>query len=382
MFKPIKDLLFAKVTILDRYIIREFWIPFFSGCAIITGVWLSADQLRQIFKLITVSKAPFSLAVTIIGLNLPEILVSTIPIGVLWGTFLVFSKLNNDSEIIAMRTSGISLARVLRPVILFGLITGGMTFFINEVVVPFSNPLARKLEIYSMYKNPLPNSKKNFFYMEKGSKGTLRRIFYAAKYNADKGLLKNIVILDFTKDGLTQIHCANTAHWSPTTGGWQLHRGTNHFISTDEELSRISSFDTFFIPSGSTPSKLLKEIGKPGEMNFIKLASFLQLQKNERFTTDSYNTALVTFHKKFSQPLACILIALVGAPLGILPRRSISTLNYIFLAMIIFQYYMMQSICLSLAENSQMSPFLASWLPNIVLLMIALFIVRQKAKLA
>lgn len=382
MIKQIKNKVFTKITILDRYIINEFWVPFISGCAIITGVWLSADQLRQVFKLITVSKAPFSLAITILGLNMPEILVSTIPIGVLWGTFLVFSKLNNDSEIIAMRTSGISLSRILRPVIIFGLITGLMTFFINEAIVPFSNPLARKLEVYSLYKNPLPNTKKNFFYMEKGSKGVLRRIFYAAKYNSDKGLLNSIVILDFTKDGLTQIHCASKARWRPEKGGWELYNGTNHFISTEDSLSRISSFDSFFIPSGSTPAKLIKELSKPGEMNFVKLASFIMLQRNDRFKTDDYSTAIATFHRKFSQPIACILIALVGAPLGILPRRSSSSLNYIILAIIIFQYYMTQSICMSLAENNQMTPFLAAWLPNIVLLIIGLLIVRDKAKLA
>ncbi len=382
MLKAIKDTLFSKITILDRYIISEFWIPFMSGCAIITGVWLSADQLRQIFKLITISKAPISLAITILGLNMPEILVTTIPIGVLWGTFLVFSKLNNDSEIIALRTSGVSLFRVLRPVILFGLITGFMTFFMNEVIVPFSNPLARKLEVYSVYKNPIPNSKKNFFYMEKNSKSVLRRIFYASKYNADNDLLKNIVILDFTQEGLTQIHCADQCKWDPAKGGWELYHGTNHFISTENALSRISSFDTFFIPSGTTPSKLLKELSKPGEMNFVKLRKFINLQNNDSFKTDDYNLALVTFHKKFSQPLACLLIALVGAPLGILPRRSSSSLNYVALAIIIFQYYMMQSICFSLAENSQMPSIVAAWLPNIVLLIIGLLIIREKAKLA
>lgn len=382
MIKSFLQIFKLKINLLDKYIVNEFWIPFVSGSSIITGIWLSADQLRQVFKLITTSKAPIQLAVTILSLHLPSIIVLTIPIGVLWSSFLVFSRLNNDSEIIAMRTSGISLLSVLRPVVLFGMLAALLSFGINELVVPVSNPVARKLEIYSIYKNPLPNSQKNFTYLEKTSSKKLRRIFYAAYYNADKELLKNIVILDFTRAKLTQIYTAKMAKWKPQKGGWELYKGTNHFISNDDNLSRISSFNTFFIPSGSTPAKLIRELHKPKEMHLFKLWNYLNLQKDLTVSTDDYNEAKVHFHNKFAQPFACILIALIGAPLGILPRRSSSSWNYIILAIIIFQFYLSQSVCLSLAEAGRLMPFIAAWFPNTVLFIMALFIVRQKSKLA
>ena len=371
-----------RLNILDKYIINEFWLPFISGSAIITGIWLSADQLRHVFKLITTSDTPFTLALTILGLHMPEIIVITIPIGVLWSSFLVFSRLNNDSEIIAMRTSGISLIRILRPVFLFGLLTAVVSFLLAEMVVPISSPLARKLEIYSLYKNPFPNSQKNFTYLEKSSTKKLKRIFYSAYYNADKDLLKNIVILDFTRVGLTQIYTASRARWLPKKGGWELYKGTNHFISKTNSLSRVSSFEEFFIPSGSTPAKLIKEINKPGEMNFVRLQRFIALQRDSTIHTGDYNEACVTFHGKFAKPIACLLIALIGAPLGILPRRSHSGWNYIILSFIIFQFYMTQSVCNSLAEANKLTPIFAAWFPNIVLLLIAVFIIRQKVKLA
>ena len=382
MIKFVKEIFSLRLNILDKYIINEFWLPFISGSAIITGIWLSADQLRQVFKLITTSDAPFTLALTILGLHMPGIIVITIPIGVLWSSFLVFSRLNNDSEIIAMRTSGISLIRVLRPVFLFGLFASLASFTLSELVVPISSPLARKLEIYSIYKNPFPNSQKNFTYLEKSSTKRLKRIFYSAYYNADKDLLKNIVILDFTREGLTQIHTAKRARWAPQKGGWELYKGTNHFIATDNSLSRVSSFDQFFIPSTSTPAKLIKEISKPGEMNFIRLQRFLELQRNSTIHTDDYNEAYVAFHGKFSRPIACLLIALIGAPLGILPRRSSSGWNYVILSFIIFQFYMSQSVCNSLAEANKLAPFFAAWLPNIVLFLVAVLIIRQKTRLA
>jgi len=370
-----------KIGILDRYIISEFWMPFIAGSGIITGVWLSADELRKLFKLITISDAPLSTALAIFGLQLPEILVTTIPIGVLWGTFLVFTRLNNDSEIIAMRTSGISLMRVLRPVILFGLLTAFASFVINEIIVPFASPLARKLEIYSIYKTPFSLGQKNFTYLEKGKDKKLKRIFYAAKYNPDEDILKNIVILDFTKKGLAQIYTAKHAKWVPLKGGWELSKGISHFISNADELTRVSSFEEFFIPSDSTPAKLIREISRPDEMDFFKLNRFISMQRKNTIHTDDFKEALVAFHNKFSRPLACLLIALVGAPLAILPRRSSSSWNYVVLAIIVFQFYMTQSICSSLAEAGRLAPFIASWFPNVILFIIASFIIWRKSRL-
>ncbi len=382
MIKFLKEIIFARVNILDKYIINEFWMPFIAGSAIITGIWLSADQLRHVFKLITTSDAPITLAITILGLHMPQILIITIPIGVLWASFLVFSRLNNDSEIIAMRTSGISLIKILRPVILFGLLTSFVSFAISEFIVPITGPIVRKLEVYAVYKNPFPNSKKNFVYLEKSSGKQLKRIFYASYYNADKDLLKKILILDFTRKGLRQIYTAKLGRWRPEKGGWELSNGISHTISNDDFVSRVSSFDVLFIPSTSTPAKLIQELSKPSEMNFARLNRFLKLQKTNTIHTDDYAEAQVTFHSKFARPLACLLIALVGAPLGILPRRSNSSWNYIILAIVIFQFYMSQSVCTSMAEAGKLTPFIAAWVPNIVLLLIAVFIIRQKTRLA
>lgn len=369
------------IKIIDRYIISEFWLPFLSGAAIITGVWLSADQIRQVFRLLTIANAPISLALNIIGLHLPEIFVVTIPIGVLWGSFLVFSRLNNDSEIIAMRTCGFSISRILKPVAIFGLMTSFACFFLNELVVPVTGPLARKLEVYSLYKNPFAKTKRNFLYVEKGRNSSvlIKRIFYSFKYNPKKDSLSKVVILDFTKDGLTQIYTAKHARWLPLKGGWELKNGVSHFISSDDKISRVSEFAYLFIPSDATPAKLIKEIADPRLMNFVRLWKYLDLHDNTIETSD-FLEAKVAFHKKFSGPVACLLIALVGAPLGILPRRSSSNWNYVVLAMIIFQYYITQSTCTSIAETGKMDPFLAAWIPNVILLLISFVLIYRRSK--
>src|ERR1700734_3381877 len=127
------------LKLLDRYIANEFWQPLLFGVGIVTGVWFGADQLRTIFNLIMRSGVPWHMAVMILGLHLPEVIVMTIPIGVLLGTLLVFNRLSGDSEIIALRTSGISFYRIMVAPLLFGILTSLVSFTINETIVPMAN---------------------------------------------------------------------------------------------------------------------------------------------------------------------------------------------------------------------------------------------------
>src|SRR5579884_1245900 len=142
--------------LLDRYIANEFWQPLLFGVGIVTGVWFGADQLKQIFNLIMRSGVPLNLAFMIIGLHLPEIIVLTIPIGVLLGTLLVFNRMSGDSEIIALRTSGVSFYRIMVAPMLFGLVTSLVSFGINELIVPAANRSSKRLEFLALYKSELP----------------------------------------------------------------------------------------------------------------------------------------------------------------------------------------------------------------------------------
>src|SRR5271165_5980268 len=125
--------------LLDAYIANEFWQPLLFGVGIVTGVWFGADQLKAIFNLIMRCGVPMNMAFMILGLHLPEIIVLTIPIGVLLGTLLVFNRMSGDSEIIALRTSGISFYRIMVAPLMFGMLTSVASLIINETVVPMAN---------------------------------------------------------------------------------------------------------------------------------------------------------------------------------------------------------------------------------------------------
>lgn len=362
------------VKILDTYIANEFWQPLLFGIGIVTGVWFGADQLRTIFNLVMRSGVPMEIAFQIIGLHLPEIIVMTIPIGVLLGTLLVFNRLSGDSEIIALRTSGVSFYRIMVAPLLFGLLTSVVSFGINEYVVPTANRTAKKLEFVAMYKIALPEGQANFTYMERGKDLALSRVYYIGLY--DKSTIYNAIILDFTRDKMVQIISAATGKWNH--GEWILEKGRSYALAGDSDVTRILKFDKLVIPGIQNAQKAL-DTGKvpPKDMSIGELQAYMDVLKQGNTLS---NDLLLRYYQKFSQPLACLIVALAGAPLGLLARRSRSNLGLIYSAGVVFLYYVLQSTSGALGESGRLTPMIAAWLPNIVIGTLGMIILYFKAK--
>lgn len=362
------------LKLLDRYIANEFWQPLLFGIGIVTGVWFGADQLKTIFNLIMRAGVPLDMAFEIIGLHLPEIIVLTIPIGVLLGTLLVFNRLSGDSEIIALRTSGISFYRIMIAPLLFGLITSVASFGINEYVVPIANRTSKKLEFLALYKQKLPEGTANFTYMERGKDLALSRVYYIGL--ADKTSINNVIILDFTRDKLVQIISAAHGMWNH--GEWILQKGRTYVLAGDSDITRILKFDSLTIPGVKNAQDAI-DIQKvaPKDMSIVELANYLEVMKKSNVV---HRDLLLRFYQKFSQPLACLIVALAGAPLGLLARRSRSNLGLIYSAVVVFLYYVLQSSSGALGDSGRLDPMVAAWLPNMVIGALGVIILYFKAK--
>ncbi len=363
-----------RMKLLDRYIANEFWQPLLFGIGIVTGVWFGADQLKTIFNLIMRSGVPLDMALTILGLHLPQVIVMTIPIGVLLGTLLVFNRLSGDSEIIALRTSGISFYRIMVAPLLFGLLTSGVSFAINEGVVPVANRTSKKLEFIALYKSQLPEGQANFTYMERGKDLTLDRIFYVGYYNGQR--LHDVIILDFTRDKLVQIVSAATGIFNH--GEWILEHGRSYGLDAKSDITRILQFEKLKIPGIKNAQKVLDSGNiKPKEMNMFELKNYIDTLKLSNAVS---NDLLVRYYQKISQPLACLVVALAGAPLGLLARRSRSNIGLIYSAAIVFLYYVLQSSSGALGEAGRLDPLMAAWLPNVVIGGLGMLILYFKAR--
>jgi lipopolysaccharide export system permease protein len=303
----------------------------------------------------------------------------TIPIGVLLGTLLVFNRMSGDSEIIALRTCGVSFYRIMVAPLMFGIVTSVVSFGINEYVVPIANRTSKKLEFLALYKMEMPGGTSNFTYMEKGADLNLKRVFYIGSYDTDPQhpkTIQNVIILDFSRNNLTQIVAA--ARGAFHHGEWMLEKGRTYVLAGDSDITRIMQFQKLSMPGIKNAQQALDtQKVAPKDMSMIELAQYMEILKQSNALGPDL---LVRFHQKLAQPLACLIVALAGAPLGLLARRSRSNIGLVYSAAIVFAYYVMVSSSGALGESGRLDPFLAAWLPNIVIGSVGLIILYFKAR--
>src|SRR6056297_3052083 len=123
-----------KVKLMDKYIIKEVSFPFVLGVFIITVI-LIGNYFFQLTDLIIVKKVPVSLVLQLLAYKIPSVIVETFPIAVLFATMTGIGRLNRENEITAFRMGGVSIFRLIIPLLLLGIIISGFTLILNEEVV-------------------------------------------------------------------------------------------------------------------------------------------------------------------------------------------------------------------------------------------------------
>ncbi|MBR1424565.1 LptF/LptG family permease [bacterium] len=358
---------YNNTTILDKYLSKQVIEMFLMGVIVFTTILFASDTFITLVKQISKFGIPFKVAFIMILLNLPSVIVLTIPMGVLLATVMTLNRLSLSSEITVMRACGIGLNRIAKPVFIFAIIMSLSSFVINESVVPVMLQQSKRLALWALEQKNVPNGKENYVFKELGENNSLKRLFYVGY--AKNNTLYNITVLDNSKNGTLQVLQAREGHTSPE--GWKFEKGAAYTIGDDGDVLNTTLFDTSTVKFGLDLSKEVnKNMAK--EMNFFKLLKYLSNNKvnnDEDDKTAAKNRRVYTIElfDKIALPITTIVFVLVGVPLAITPPRVRYNRGFLFSILIIFAYYVIRALSISFGETGSINAFLAAWLPNFVL---------------
>lgn len=358
IIESIKDK-YSNLKILDKYILKQVIEMFLMGVFVFTTIIFASDTFITLIKQIAKFGIPFKVAFIIILLNLPAVIVMTIPMGVLLSTVMTLNRLSLSSEVTVMRACGIGLNRIAKPIFIFAIVMALSSFFINETVVPVMTKQAKDLALWALGQKNIPDGKENFVFKELNDGGTLKRLFYVGYCN--KKTLHNVTVLDNSKDGTIQVLQAKEGKTSPK--GWEFEKGAAYTIANNGQVLNTTLFDTSVVKFGLDLSKEMnKNLAK--EMNFTKLMKYLTKSDISDKERQIYTIELFD---KIALPLTTLVFVLLGVPLAITPPRVRYNRGFLFSILIIFAYYLVRALSISFGEAGSLLPFLAAWLPNIIL---------------
>lgn len=364
-----------KITLADKYIMKQLTETFVLGVVVFTALVFASEQFLYLVKQMAQYGIPFGVALKTVILQLPYIIVFTIPMGILLATILTFNKLSTENELTIMRACGISLSRLALPVLIFGLSAAIFSFIINEFVAPAANAKAKDLMTAAIAQKNLPNGKTNFSFKELDKNKTIKRLFYINKYEDRK--LEGVTVLDLSKHNLIQIIQSKYGTAHPEF--WGFNNGVIYTISGSGKVMNTATFDNMQLFTNLNLSNIQKGY-RARELNFFKLAKYIDSTSNE-IAPQKLALLKVMLHEKIALPITTFVVALIGIPLAIGPPRAKVNRGLLFSIIIIFFYYILRAVSASLGEAQILDPFIAAWLPNCIMLSAGSLLFYKKAYL-
>jgi LPS export ABC transporter permease LptG/LPS export ABC transporter permease LptF len=335
---------------------------FLLGIGVFTFVLLLNEILRLTQRLVTQS-ATFSQTAGILFNYLPSVLCLTIPMGFLLGVLIALGRLSADSEIVAMRASGVSLYRLLVPVLITAAVGWLLTSHLIISVLPDSNQRVRLLLFQVMTSQAGTEIRPRVFY----DRLFPNLMFLVMDTPSGAEYWQNVILADLTTPDSPRVTFAEEGRLlvdrDERTVSFYLRNAELHQVSQQEpdDYQRQASAEiwlpvptlNFFPPEDFDVPRGARELG------------LAQLQT--AYAETGLPVYLTEIHKKFSIPFACYVFAVLGVALGIRNRRDGRSWGFVASLSILFVYYVLIDVGESMANNGRLSPILGMWAANLVL---------------
>ncbi len=360
-----------KISILDRYLIKELILPFGFGMGLFTSLGLAVGILFDLVRKITESGLPIDLAMRILSLKMPEFIVLAFPMSMLLATLMAYSRLSSDSELIALRSFGVNIYRLIVPAILLSLLVTGIAFTFNNFIAPAANYEASQILNNALSDN-LPNLRKsNIIYPEYrdvkqpdgSTKNILTRLFYAEEFDGVQ--MKGLTILDRSQTGINQVITAESASWNIKDNVWDFYRGTAYLIAPDGSFRNVIRFDRQKLALPQAALDLAKTNLDYNEMNLVQALEYKKVLELSG-DSDKVRKLEVRIQEKIALPFVCLIFAVLGCAIGLRPQNTGKATSFGICILVVFFYYLFGFITSSLGIGGFLSPFWSAWLPNFV----------------
>jgi LPS export ABC transporter permease LptF/LPS export ABC transporter permease LptG len=364
------------VRILTRYILKEILWYTLLGVVLFTFV-VFMREMGRLLELIVRNSASVSVVLDIFALLLPTVLIITIPMSVLVGVLLGLGRLAADSEITAMRASGIGSWRLVRTVSLLAAGAWAVAFFNNVYLAPRSAAALAALQ------DRLKTSQVGFevqphvFYED-----FKNYVLYVQDTTAARGVAewKGVFLADVSQPADPKVTLARDALVSQQSPGElrvHLENGSEHSLAAGKpDQYEITTFSESDIPvqiptaqQQSTPTAAAAELPT---RELDRLGHSAEPQKARSY--------LIEYHRRLALPAACIVLTIVGLPLGISARRGGKATGFILAIVLVFVYYFISLAGIALARQGKVPPAVGVWPANVIFLLLGIVLLLRVDK--
>ena len=360
------------MRLLDRYVIRNFLQVYLYCIAGFISIWLIFDVSDNISTFID-EHVGLWLVVRYYATQIPQVLIILLPVSLLLSLLFSLGRMSRANEIVSMLTAGVSLPRVLLPLIGMGLLTVATSMALNYSLAPHAE-LARKTFLSQAQARPARNIQAQVF-----RNRTDLRTWFIQNFRVGDDTFNNVQVLQQdAKDNILMSYVAARAHFRLQTKAWELENVRLAYYDAAGNITKEEFRPSLTIEHWSeTPFRL-------GSANVqAEFLSLPELREYLHFNADFPATLLAPFRThlqyRLALPWTCLVVVCIAAPLGIgYSRRGV--LSSVAAAVIlVFSMNFLVHLFLALGEGDRVPGWIAAWTPNILFTAIGLYLLYLRA---
>jgi LPS export ABC transporter permease LptG/LPS export ABC transporter permease LptF len=352
--------------LLDEYVMRSYATNFLMALgvfAILYVVFTFFELMGDIIR----NQTPFIIVGEYLVNLIPYIVSAVTPLCSLLAVLITFGSLNRASELTAMKATGISLYRVVAPILVFAAILATALFAFNESYLPEANrrQQALRAEIKDKPAQTFNLAGRQFISGQPGEQGTPTRIFYYQAFDPDRNVFADLTVFEFDPQTFTlqrRIYAKNV-QWDPTVNRWIFDNGWQRSFSG----VTIASYQPFTVSTfpeiHEQPGYFKKEFKPSDEMSYNELTNYIADLRQSGFDTVKLHVQL---ENKLSVPAITFVMAILAVPFALSMGRRGGLIGIATAIGVAIGYWFVAQVFVSMGNINTLPPLLAAWSPDLL----------------
>jgi LPS export ABC transporter permease LptF len=367
------------MKMIDRYISRQLIFSLVFAIAVLSFVLVLGNIFRKLLPLLVNHDLPMEYVFGFIAYVLPFSLIFTIPWGLLTAVLLVFGRLSADNELIALRANGVSITRICVPLAVIAVLCTAASLWLNVEVAPAAQEEMRATVFNLATHNPMA-----LFGSDQVIDQFPGRKIYVGRKSGNR--LENILVFETNEESMPmKVTHAKVGMLETDLENRRIlmHIYNARYQQRDDvdpyDLRRMR--DGISAAEGTIPislDELYEKEKRRASRSMLSLEQLLEQLKND--DPKMRSSSRTEINKRFSFPMACLVFALIGVPLGITAHRRETSFGFAASLVIGVFYFLFIIIADTLRGNAKVHPELLVWFPNLLFIGLGIWMFRRLSR--
>jgi lipopolysaccharide export system permease protein len=354
------------------YLATEMLAPFFASFIIMNGVFFLV-KLIPFLNLVLEFNISLGDFIRLFSYLFPNMFLYSIPMAAMLGITIGFSRLSTDTEILAFKASGIGIYHALPPLILVALFISLVTAYFSIKLIPAGDTAMQQM-MYQLAKEKIDKGIKERMFTE--ALGDL--VVHVNSIDKKTGEWSDVWVSDMRGREVPAITMANSGRMETKMEQMMvtlsLSNGSLHM--PEDESSQTVTFSQYIINIPLQPPARTPDIKLRGTMTMTEL---LKEAEKRGFDTPSGRSYYTEFHKRLVLPVGCLVLALIGMPLGLQAGPGKKAIGIPLGLLLYIFYYILFTMGRNIATTSSVNVVLAMWTPNVLFFLLTIVLINRTA---